>query len=52
MGRGRKLLNARFEIRRNGRRNSARFTREAANRLARTMRARGDTVKVIEGRRS
>ncbi len=45
---GRKLLSARFEIRRNGMKNSARFTKEAANRIARIIRTQGVVVKIVE----
>ncbi len=41
-------LSARFEIRRNGKMNSARFTKEAANRIARALRAQGTPCQVIE----
>ena len=37
-------LSARFEIRRNGVMNSARFTKEAADRIAWSMRAQGCAV--------
>lgn len=49
MGRGRKLFTARFEVRADGLRNSARFTKEAANRIAYALRCRGCSVEVIEG---
>ena len=43
-----KKLSARFEIRRNGKMNSARFTKETADRIARALRAQGTAVQVIE----
>lgn len=43
-------LSARFEIRINGRRNRARFTRSAANRIAIAKQAFGDKVAIVEHR--
>lgn len=47
---GRSLLSARYEVRADGLKNLARWTKQTANRLAWQLRARGCTVKVLEHR--
>ncbi len=46
----RSLLSARYEVRADGLKNTARWTRETANRLAWTLRTRGCNVEVFESR--